>query len=151
MNLAHLTINTNDLRTSPRAEVSAQAIAALAPWTRATRNKAELLPGGLHLAARAHRDDSAGLAQLDVWSGPAAQVAQAVIVWTPEGEAKVWPRIVDQSRRMGIIAAQLRKPDSVPWLAVALTPAAALLSADTLMALADLERCWAWAVLEGVA
>lgn len=146
--LAHLTINTNNLRASPRAEVSAQAISSLAPWTRSTRNKAYPLPGGLLLVARAHRDDAVGLAQLDVWAISPVQVAQAVLVWTQAGEEKVWPRIVDQTRHMCIIAGTLRKPVSLPWLAVALTPAAVMMPPDTLMALADLERCWAWAVLD---
>lgn len=148
MDLAHLTINTNDLRTRGHAEVGAEAIAALAPWTKSTANNAAALPGFRvpTLAARAQRGN--GWAQLDIWSGPTTQAAQAVLVWTPEAEAKVWPRIIDQSRRMGVIAAQLRKPAGLPWLAVALTPAAALLPRETLMALGDLERCWAWAVLE---
>jgi hypothetical protein len=145
--ISHLTINTNDLRMSPRAEVSADAIRVLLPWTKGTKNKATRLPV-LPLYARAHRGD--GLAQLDIWSAPpnAHQVAQAVLVWTPEAEARVWPRVLDQSREAGIIAAVLRKPASIPWLAAAITQAATVLDPDTLMALADLERCWAWAVLE---
>lgn len=93
------------------------------------------------------------LAQLDIWGGGLgrpAQVAQCVLVWAPAGQAKVWPRIIEQSRRLGIIAEALRQPASLPWLAVALTPASATLPRDTLMALADLERCWAWAVLDQI-
>lgn len=152
MTLSHLTLNTADLRESPRAEVGPAAIAALARWARPVDRLAHPLPGGLPLCARAARAEADGWAQLDVWTGPhlPAQVAQAVLVWTSAAADRIWPRIVAQSRALGIAAGLLRRPAQLPWLAVALTPAAAALPPDTLMALGDLERCWAWAVLETV-
>lgn len=143
--LVHLTINTNDVRLSPRSEVSAAAIAVLAPWTRSTDNLP--LPVFRQPALVACARISPGWARLDIFA-PHAQVAHAVLVWTPGEDARLWPQLLEQARSSGLIAGTLHKPTTLPWLAATLTPGAATLPIDTLMALGDLERCWAWAVLE---
>lgn len=147
--ISHLTINTNQVWIAARADISAEKIEGLQSLTQDSANKALKIPG-LPLHARVRRDDVLGLAELDVWSQKKVQVAILMVVWTKEAEEKVWPQIVTQSRQAGIIALLLNKPKEVPWLAVALTPAAAVLSDQTIACFGDFERSWAWAVLESV-
>lgn len=145
MTLAHLTINTNNLRMSPRAEVSAQAIAALAPFV--CTCPPTPIPGLPHLRADCRRKMQ-GRAVLTIWHSPRASVAMAVLCWEQQAADETWPALVNGGRNEGITPAMLRCPESLPWLAVVLTPNAAQLSPEDLAALADLERCWAWAVLD---
>lgn len=148
MKLIHLTINTNHARVSLADEVSAEALQALAPWTIPTAERAWVLPGfqDPDLSAKAWRGP--GWAQLEVCVGPQeTPVVHAVVVWSAAAEARIWPRILDQTRQAGLIATRLDKPSAPPWLAAALLPASASLPQETIMALGDLERCWAWAVL----
>lgn len=143
MELAHLTVNTNHLRMSPRKEVSSEAILVCSSFVQQGRHDIPGLPGVWCETRR----KNVGRASLTIGGRHGAVIA-ALLAWEAEAAARAWPAIIALARHGGVIAPEVRMPKTLPWLAVSLAPIAMVLTRDELMALADFERCWAWAVLE---
>lgn len=153
MYLNHITLPSGHTRRSPRAEVSDEALALLAPWLRAAANSggraalpvAELShysaaalieggglvvtiygPAGPHVAGRPHAGDVMPLVAL----GVAQRSRQGGDLWAM------------MLANFGC-ADGLQKPGE-PWCAVALHPSL-IDTPDAAHWLGDLERCIAWA------
>lgn len=141
--LAHLTINTADLRMSPRSEVSTEALAVCRPLTLPGRHRIPGMPPELWVECRRK---NAGRATMIIGDEAGTYIV-AQLAWTEDAADAAWPSVIALARDSGVIAPALHLPP-LPWLAVMLAPVCATLPPQTLMFLADFERCWAWAVLE---
>lgn len=149
MYLNHITLTTDHLRRSPRAEVSGETIARMSPWLEALIASGESAP----LPVSSLSDYSAHAAVQDgaliiTISGPQALgtpplVSMGVAKRSRHGAA-VWPLMTGPS--MPPIAPGVARP-AEPWAAVAIWPTAALCP-DAGEWLGDLERCIAWSWLE---
>lgn len=140
--IPHVTIATGHVRRSPRAEVGDDVIRAVAPAL-----------------------DEGGALPVPGWSIVRGVAPAGAVLWTVEvrgiaavtvgvvehdaAAAGLWALLVDRQRRLGGEGTvRAARPELAPWLAVALHAEAVLLAPEDLYALADLERCLAWAWLE---
>ncbi len=142
--LAHLTLATGHLRMSPRAEVGPEALAILAPIVRAG---AGLVPGMPGVQITIRRPGS-GQALIIIHAADGLTYIVAGLAWSQDAADALWPTLIEMVRDAGAAHSVLRRPDHLPWLAVALTPATVMLGREKIGMLGDLERCLAWAILE---
>jgi hypothetical protein len=128
-NLNHYTVDTGDLRISPRSEVDERTLEMLTPIARAGLG----IIAGLSIVLETHRVDK----DAEVWVftlgfKPDAPAVRCWLSRTPNPD--LW---------------QFGMPEPpAPWLAVALLDEAATLTNEQVSALGDSERCVAWALLE---
>jgi hypothetical protein len=128
-NLSHYTVDTGDLRISPRNEVDERTLEMLTPIVRAGLG----IVGGLSIVLETHRVDK----DAEVWVfalgfKPDAPAVRCWLSRTPNAE--FW---------------QFGVPEPpAPWLAVSLLDEATNLTSEQVSALGDSERCVAWALLE---
>jgi hypothetical protein len=128
-NLSHYTVDTGDLRISPRNEVDERTLEMLTPIVRAGLG----IIAGLSIVLETHRVDK----DAEVWVftlgfKPDAPAVRCWLSRTPNAE--FW---------------QFGVPEPLaPWLAVALLDEATNLTSEQVSALGDSERCVAWALLE---
>lgn len=150
--LQHMTLDTGDMRYSPRGEVDDDIVAVLRPIVAAA------LAGGI---VELPRVGDADLRLQMASEGGATMLAQIWAV-TPDGEDRSvvsfgvamtaragtphWRRL--HATALTPLATDGLSPPAAPWLAARLEPGAASLSARDLMMLGDLERCLAWAWIE---
>jgi hypothetical protein len=128
-------MNTGDLVHCLRDRVPPETAAWLAPMVAAGRGEA----AGI-LFAIGRRDVGAALFRL---GEPAAVVCG--VCWREDRAPATWGKLLAVVDIRGMRVPPVERPP-VPWLAVMLM--AALLP-ETVERLADLERCIAWALIEG--
>lgn len=153
MTLSHYTLNTGDLRLSPRSEVDDDAIRALDPIILAGGGICPGLPD-IRLVIK-RRQPGRAIILLGDEKGTAIV---AVLAWQQDAAEAVWPSFFELARSQSASLATalppaLAMPASLPWLAVHITPVFAFLRPPVMVAIGDLERCLAWAILcqEGLA
>lgn len=146
MDLAHITLNTGDIRDQPAGEVGEDAIAYLGPIIDAGGGPVDVVPGWrVEVSIR----DGGAAFSLAAGGRP---VFDAMLGADPGREQALW------ESAMGMCRASLetdgfpmpkvmRKPARVPWLAVILRAGLASLPRGEIMAVADFERCLAFALL----
>jgi hypothetical protein len=128
-NLSHYTVDTGDLRISPRNEVDERTLEMLTPIVRAGLG----IIAGLSIVLETHRVDK----DAEVWVftlgfKPDAPAVRCWLSRTPNAE--FW---------------QFGVPEPpAPWLAVALLDEATNLTSEQVFTLGNVERCVAWACLE---
>lgn len=137
--LAHLTLTTGHVRMSPRAEVADDTLAALRPIVAIGGGTVHGMTIALEPAAPGGRAFALG------WSPQPA--VRCVLCWDSAHHDRWWTEALGYA---GVtLAAFAVQP--VPWLAVALVPAAAIrCTRDQLCMLGDAERCVAWALLDAL-
>jgi hypothetical protein len=134
--LTHLVVNTGILLPSPKGQAGPEAVRTLAPMVAAGRGE----PAGIPFVVT-HRGE--GVASFEL-GRPAAELC--TVCWGAERSAEAWPRV------LGTVPAETTRrapagPPPVPWLAVLTLPPLHALPVDTVLRLADLERCLAWALI----
>ncbi len=137
--ISHLTLTSGHLRLSPREEVGADVIARFRPIIRTGAGRI----AGLVITLDPPERPGGRIYRLG-W-GPVAAV-RAVLCWSgsPEIAAAWWVEALGvEPVATGVVA------PPVPWLAVAMLPAAMGLAPEQLGMLGDAERCVAWALLDG--
>ena len=146
--MIHYTLNTGHIRMSPRSEVADDIIDVLRPIV----EEGEHIIRGI-LVVVPHTDHGF---VATIYADPDGRVPLCTIgvADTIHAEEEIWPCLEDMYLRItdgGIMARagfqSPRKPTSLPWLAVVLH--GALVRPETMEWLGDMERCLAWAWLEG--
>lgn len=155
MYLNHITLSTGHTRRSPRAEVSGETLARVAPWLAALIESGQPAPLPVsNLAGYTGHATVMDGALIVTISGPALTdgpmagkppplITMGVAKRSRHG-ATLWPLLtgpVMPAAKPGIV-----RP-SEPWAAVAIWPTIALYL-DAAQWLGDLERCIAWAWME---
>lgn len=147
--LHHLTIDTGHLLATSRADVAEHVIAALQPLIDAEQGAVPATRLWLDLIRplgpdRRPRD---GAAAFSLQVGRGGRVAATnVVCWRAEIADEAW-RLVQAPERAPLTGRVIRRPP-VPWLATTLHPGVAELDEGEIMALADVERCLAWTLIE---
>jgi hypothetical protein len=122
--LIHITLNSGDLRISPRSEVRDDVIERVKPIVAARGGEV----AGLHITMEAADVFTLG------WQADAPAVRCYL---ANEPNAALWKRTEGEGSE-----------PTGPWLAVRLLPGALQCTTDQIMMLGDAERCVAWAIIE---
>jgi hypothetical protein len=138
LTIEHITLTTGAVRISPRSEVDDEAIARIVVamrsggrlWGGWSVAVTPLAPGAWRYTLR-----QAGAPVVTCWLCADAGASDAT--W----EAASDPAHLADERVI------LHRPRGVPWLAVALLPAALTVAPQHLHEAGDAERCVAWAIL----
>ncbi len=135
----HYTLNTGDGRLTDRCEVAAGVIAILRPICDAGGGD---LPGNLRIALT--RGNAGGY--LYTIYRQETPLVTCGLATAEDQAAEIWPVLVK-------LAGQLDLPrpprgPRVPWLSVVILPTLALVDRETCGAIADLERCVAWTLID---
>lgn len=175
MILTHLTLNGGHVSAVPREEVADSAVNVLRPLYRAAKAEGSggggPAPGGLLLhvdiwpgaMVKGRPLPCRGVASFQIGATPMSKApyVMGVVCGVDDGEAGAWalveliakatcPPEVRHRLPSQVRPRTDKRPDSTPWLAVALgAPVlAGRVSQETVGLLGDLERCMAWAILE---
>lgn len=153
--IAHLTLNTGDVRQSPRAEVPDSVIELLRPLV---QHGGGPIPNTQWHCFMSFTD---GGSCFDIRLNPDHQALMCGVAWTPQGSDEVWRGIEDLYHKTteSMLRAGCRLPESelampeqpstLPWLGVVLLPGIYLATASSdLFWMADFERCLAWTLIE---
>jgi hypothetical protein len=122
--LIHITLNSGDLRISPRSEVPGVVVEILKPVVAAGDGKI----AGLYVTMEAADVFTLG------WQ-PDAPAVRCYLAKEPN--AALWKQTEGEGSE-----------PTGPWLAVRLLPGALHYTTDQIMMLGDAERCVAWAIIE---
>jgi len=138
--IEHITITTGATRMSARSEVDDETVRHL---QRAIAEGSPLGDGWMYQAQPLLGCTQAWVFDLVCVGAPVvrswlcADSKQTDAMWARASEEPIDERVV------------LHRPRGVPWLACALLPGALSIGPEILMMAGDLERCVAWALLEG--
>jgi hypothetical protein len=135
--LTHLVVNTGILLPSPKGQAGPEAVQTLAPMVAAGRGE----PAGIPFVVT-HRGE--GVASFELGRPPAEL---GTVCWSVTRSAEAWPRVLRTMRAEAATRPPV-DPPPVPWLAVLTLPPLHALPVGTVLQLADLERCLAWALIE---
>jgi len=138
--LSHYTLNTGHGRLTDRCEVADDVLDFLRPIVEAGGGE---LPGGLRVMLT--RGDQGGH-MFTVYQGELPLVTCGLAVDGDQG-TELWPALLSLAEQLRLPRPKRAPP--VPWLSVVILPGLGLVDRDTAMAVADLERCLAWAIIEG--
>ena len=159
--LFHLTCNTGHVAATPRGDVSAEVIDLLLPIVDGESGPVPGMPGW-HISLFTPRAPDnhivPGAGAFQIAPGPglkALATVMCVTCWHADMNALAWEMV---QGGYGSVKAPLKKaglwkplrpvPPPLPWLAVWMFPTIALCDQHTVMALGDLERCFAWTMME---
>jgi len=140
MQITHYTVNTGHGRLTDRSEVRDDVIDFLRPIVEAGGGE---LPMGF--SVRIDRGDSGGwLFTVSVGTVPIVTCGLAM----DEPQAtEVWARLIGLATTLDL--PRPANPPPVPWLSAVILPTAgAVADPGTMMAVADLERCVAWVLVD---
>lgn len=141
--LIHATLDTADMRRSPRSEVGASIIAGLQLVIDDALGAHTPIPGLPGLSLHMTAEGQTMLATVSSERGPIITYGVAV---NARGGGGLW-RLMHRDRlaAMPPLATDPDHPPSAPWCAARIEVGAALAMPDTMMALGDFGRCLAWA------
>ena len=153
--LNHITLSTGHTRRSPRAEVSGETLARVAPWLAALVESGQPAPlpvsGLSDYTGHATVVDGALIVTISgaaLTDGPMAGNAPPLVTLgvaqRSRHGAALWPLMTGPV--MPHAKPSIQRPGE-PWAAVAIWPTLAM-HPDAIGWLGDLERCIAWAWLE---
>jgi hypothetical protein len=134
----HYTLNTGDGRLTDRSEVAPEVIDYLRPILDAGGGD---VGGGL--AVHVHGGENGGWLY-EIRHGGDAVVACGLAV-TDHHASGIWPILDDLAQHAKL--PHPPRPPRTPWLSVLILYGAAGCDHETLMAVADLERCIAWTLI----
>lgn len=140
--LLHLTLNTGDVRESPRSEVCDDVIALLRPLITAGGGR---LPG-FAVAYTVELWRHGREAIFTIWTPDHAPILTGGLA--QDDPAPVWAALQPLLDPRWSRGPHAPMPPTTPWLAVVLLPSAAATPRNDLMAFGDFERCLAWTVIE---
>lgn len=147
--MIHVTIATGDTRRSPRSEVSADAIAAVAPLLH-EGGEITIPDRGGRFSVRWTAPPGLGACLFTI-AADGAPVVTCGVAREEQASRDLWQQLVTMHERvMGPLGAAARRIalTETPWLGVVLLPGVADLAPEDIAWLGDFERCLAWAWMD---